>query len=114
MAVSTGTARCSRGQRTTCVGWTTAGGSPPFPESRSATLVIIPSRIIAAWAALLAFWALPALQASGEEGAAGQYYVVRVWGADEGLTEGSVTDVAQTPEGYLWMGTLFGSVLRFD
>jgi len=22
--------------------------------------------------------------------------------------------VAQTPEGYLWIGTLFGSVLRFD
>ena len=45
---------------------------------------------------------------------AGQDYVVRVWGADDGLTEGSVTDVAQTPEGYLWVGTLFGSVLRFD
>ena len=25
-----------------------------------------------------------------------------------------MTDVAQTPEGYLWVGTLFGSVLRFD
>lgn len=44
---------------------------------------------------------------------AGQYYV-RVWGADDGFTEGSVTDVAQTPEGYLWVGTLFGSVVRFD
>ena len=43
-----------------------------------------------------------------------QDYLVRVWGADEGLTEGSVTDVAQTSEGYLWVGTLFGSVLRFD
>jgi signal transduction histidine kinase len=45
---------------------------------------------------------------------AGQDYVIRVFGADDGLTEGSVTDVAQTPEGYLWIGTLFGSVLRFD
>src|ERR1700743_3751656 len=43
-----------------------------------------------------------------------QDYTVKVWGADEGLTESSVTDVAQTPEGYLWVGTLFGSVLRFD
>ena len=25
-----------------------------------------------------------------------QDYLVKVWGADEGLTEGSVTDVAQT------------------
>ncbi len=45
---------------------------------------------------------------------ADQDYVIKVWGADDGLTEGSVTDVAQTPEGYLWVGTLFGSVLRFD
>jgi len=43
-----------------------------------------------------------------------QSFTVKVWGADDGLTEGSVTDVAQTPEGYLWLGTLFGSVLRFD
>lgn len=41
-------------------------------------------------------------------------YVIKVWGADDGLTEASVTDVAQTPGGYLWVGTLFGSVLRFD
>src|ERR1700743_3308824 len=46
--------------------------------------------------------------------AAEQDYTVKVWGADEGFTEGSVTDVNQTPEGYLWVGTLFGSVLRFD
>src|ERR1035441_5988783 len=48
------------------------------------------------------------------DNSASQDYLVKVWGADEGLTEGSVTDVAQTPEGYLWVGTLFGSVLRFD
>ncbi|HEY1663700.1 MAG TPA: triple tyrosine motif-containing protein [Verrucomicrobiae bacterium] len=41
-------------------------------------------------------------------------YVIKVWGPDDGLAEDSVTDVAQTPEGYLWAGTLFGSVLRFD
>ena len=49
-----------------------------------------------------------------EDDSEGQYYTVKVWGADDGLTEGSVTDVAQTPEGYLWVGTVFGSVLRFD
>jgi len=43
-----------------------------------------------------------------------QDYVVKVWDADNGLAEASVTDVAETPEGYLWIGTLFGSVLRFD
>jgi ligand-binding sensor domain-containing protein/signal transduction histidine kinase len=43
-----------------------------------------------------------------------QDYVVRVWGADEGLPVNSVTDIAQTPEGYLWIGTLLAGVLRFD
>jgi signal transduction histidine kinase/ligand-binding sensor domain-containing protein len=51
---------------------------------------------------------------AGEDTSGDQRYIVKVWGADDGLTEGSVTDVAQTPEGYLWIGTLFGSVLRFD
>ena len=54
-----------------------------------------------------------AARAAGDD-SAGQYYTIKVWGADEGLVEASVTDVAQTPEGYLWVGTLFGSVLRFD
>jgi len=60
---------------------------------------------------------MPAAFSLAEEGnpsPARQNYVVKVFGADDGLTEGSVTDVAQTPEGYLWIGTLFGSVLRFD
>ena len=58
--------------------------------------------------------AWPEVSFADEDDSAGQDYVVKVWGADEGLTEGSVTDVAQTPEGYLWVGTVFGSVLRFD
>ena len=58
--------------------------------------------------------ALPTFAAADEDDSASQDYVVKVWGADNGLTESSVTDVAQTPEGYLWVGTLFGSVLRFD
>lgn len=43
-----------------------------------------------------------------------QDYLVRIWGADEGLPLSSVTDVAQTPEGYLWIGTLLSGVVRFD
>jgi signal transduction histidine kinase/ligand-binding sensor domain-containing protein len=66
--------------------------------------------------ALLAFLfcAATAISTLGQDASPGQYYVVKVWGADEGFAEGSVTDVNQTPEGYLWIGTLFGSVLRFD
>jgi signal transduction histidine kinase/ligand-binding sensor domain-containing protein len=67
------------------------------------------------WRLILLLGLMGAFVASGaEDYSASQYYTIKVWGADEGLVEASVTDVAQTPEGYLWVGTLFGSVLRFD
>ena len=53
------------------------------------------------------------LTAADELPSAGEY-LVRVWGADEGLPVASVTDVAQTPEGYLWIGTLLAGLIRFD
>ena len=71
-------------------------------------------RIGASSLALLACLAPPVALPASTDNSTKQDYLVKVWGADEGLTEGSVTDVAQTPEGYLWVGTLFGSVLRFD
>ena len=71
-------------------------------------------RIVSCWLALSFCLAFPILAPAAEDDSANQYYTVKVWGADDGLAEGSVTDVAQTPEGYLWVGTLFGSVLRFD
>jgi|GEM_PF-292756 len=40
-------------------------------------------------------------------------YLVRNWGLDEGLPQTTVTCFAQTPDGYLWFGTLNGLV-RFD
>ena len=48
-------------------------------------------------------------------GAAGTQseYLVDVWDTDRGLPSSSVTALAQTPEGYLWVGTLNGLV-RFD
>jgi signal transduction histidine kinase/ligand-binding sensor domain-containing protein len=63
---------------------------------------------------LLLWLTAPATAPAEVSVAPGEDYVVKVWGADDGLTEGSVTDVTQTPEGYLWIGTLFGSVLHFD
>ena len=35
------------------------------------------------------------------------------WTMDEGLPQNSVTSLAQTPDGYLWIGTL-GGLVRFD
>jgi len=40
-------------------------------------------------------------------------YQVDVWQADDGLPQGTVTSIAQTPDGYLWLGTQNGLV-RFD
>ncbi len=73
-----------------------------------------PARIFVRWLTWFLCLGAPFLAPAREDDSVNQDYVVKVWGADDGLTEGSVTDVAQTPEGYLWVGTLFGSVLRFD
>src|SRR5215469_1340141 len=40
-------------------------------------------------------------------------YAHTVWKVREGFTKGEITSIAQTPDGYLWMGTTFG-LLRFD
>jgi signal transduction histidine kinase/sugar lactone lactonase YvrE len=66
------------------------------------------------WLMALLCLMAPCAVLGAEDDSVGQYYTVKVWGADDGLSENSVTDVTQTPEGYLWAGTLFGSVLRFD
>jgi signal transduction histidine kinase/ligand-binding sensor domain-containing protein len=40
-------------------------------------------------------------------------YAHKAWMAGEGFSKGSVYAIAQTPDGYLWLGTEFG-VARFD
>ncbi|MBX7223545.1 MAG: histidine kinase [Blastocatellia bacterium] len=40
-------------------------------------------------------------------------YTVGRWGTEDGLPQVSVTSIAQTPDGYLWVGTL-GGLARFD
>lgn len=41
-------------------------------------------------------------------------YIVDVWDSDRGLPQSTVTSIAQTPDGYLWIGTLLGGLARFD
>jgi signal transduction histidine kinase/ligand-binding sensor domain-containing protein len=40
--------------------------------------------------------------------------VVRVWDTDSGLPDSTVTSLAQTPDGYIWVGTRHGGLARFD
>ncbi len=46
--------------------------------------------------------------------AAGRYTVDKVWTSDEGLPENSVIAMTQTRDGYLWLGTWKGGLVRFD
>ena len=63
--------------------------------------------------AALALFVL-ALGAVVVRGAAPEDFLVQVWNTDEGLPHSTVTSIAQTPDGYLWLGTLLGGVSRFD
>ena len=40
-------------------------------------------------------------------------YAVRAWTIEEGLPTSTVQDIAQTPDGYLWLSTT-GGLARFD
>ena len=42
-----------------------------------------------------------------------QEKLIDVWTTEEGLKDSSVTSIAQTPEGYLWVGT-YNGLTRFD
>ena len=45
---------------------------------------------------------------------AGDDYIVDVWDTDRGLPNSTVMSIAQTPDGYLWVGTMLGGLARFD
>jgi signal transduction histidine kinase/ligand-binding sensor domain-containing protein len=71
---------------------------------------VIARRTLIAVGMLLAWgpraWALdPALDVS--------QYAHTAWKIREGFTKGMISSIAQTPDGYLWIGTEFG-LLRFD
>jgi ligand-binding sensor domain-containing protein/signal transduction histidine kinase len=40
--------------------------------------------------------------------------LIHVWNSEDGLPQNSVNCLAQTPDGYLWVGTRSGGLARFD
>ena len=74
-----------------------------FLRSRRSVLACMVS---AAWGLLLALFAWPG-------SASAQDFQVRSWQMEDGLPDATITALAQTPDGYLWLGTPKGLV-RFD
>ena len=41
-------------------------------------------------------------------------FLVQAWNMDEGLPHSTVTSIVQTPDGYLWLGTLLCGESQFE
>ena len=86
---------------------------PPRPEASVADRAMVPTRHVGhpvpLWIALVALLAgsLNA-QTSARKG-----YLVEGWPTERGLPQNTVTGIAQTGDGYLWISTLDG-LARFD
>src|SRR3954447_19443732 len=65
---------------------------------------------------IVAFAALAQAAIAGEVPAdeTGRDYLVHTWQTEKGLPQNWVSSIAQTPDGYLWVGTRYGGLARFD
>jgi ligand-binding sensor domain-containing protein/signal transduction histidine kinase len=79
-----------------------------FPEGRGRCTLVRRGLI----AALALVCSAPLAQALDPSRVLSQY-MREHWGSEKGFTGGSVTAIAQTPDGYLWIGTEKG-LIRFD
>ena len=62
------------------------------------------NRRLSIWPCLAILWCPAAVAAQGD---------FDVWTVEDGLPQGSVNDIQQTRDGYLWLAT-FGGLVRFD
>ena len=58
----------------------------------------------------LVFFCLTRLLSAQTISEGGDGYIIDVWQTDDGLPENEVTSIAQTPEGYLWIGLFHGGL----
>lgn len=66
-----------------------------------------------AFAVACSLVAIPAVAAGTNDLGAGDGWVIRAWGTAAGLPQNTVNAIAQTHDGYLWLGTREG-LARFD
>src|SRR5262245_43787612 len=79
--------------------WVTRGQAQKFISLSAALFVMLVSVCVGA------FGLNPNLDIS--------QYAHNTWKVREGFTKGEISSIAQTPDGYLWLGTDFG-LYRFD
>src|SRR6266702_2935760 len=84
--------------------WGNVGGQAHTRERTVLALSTVLACMLLAWNPC-AFALDPALDVS--------QYAHTAWRIREGFTKGTIVAMAQTPDGYLWLGTEFGLV-RFD
>jgi len=70
------------------------------------------SRAVCVWLCCLVGALLPFV-AFAKSSSARRDYLIDVWPTEKGLPNSSVTSIAQTPDGYLWVGT-YNRLARFD
>ena len=71
------------------------------------------SRLAGVWWAVCLFWLFSGVAKSSGAPVDSVRYDVRAWQTDEGLPQNSVNAIAQTQDGFLWVGTREG-LARFD
>lgn len=69
------------------------------------SLKTLPSLMLLCLGFTLFFWETTIIGA--------EFWTVRSWQTDDGLPDSSVTSIAQSPDGYLWVGT-YNGLARFD
>lgn len=87
-----------------------------MPSALEVRLGGVPCVPTAAWRFVLAFLVLGlnlALLQAAPGGRENPDYLIQNWSAGEGVPENSALTVAQTPDGYLWLGSS-GGLLRFN
>ena len=92
--------------RQSCAPDANATSHPPSPGGRRRFPIL-------SLGTVLAWLMVGPAHVSRSESTAPRRYVIKVWQGEKGLPQNTITGIAQTADGYLWITTLDG-VARFD